>query len=92
MSMEVNKPNYVARGAAIGLGVDVATRALAAGVGIKTLGKDAYVSTLKTCINAQGKGKFAAIVAATLALSTAIGAGIGKLVENAKAKKAEKAE
>ena len=91
-NVNVNKPNYVAKGAAIALGADIVSRALGVGIGIKTFGKDIFVSNAKNLVEVMGKGKVAALVASGTALRVAIGAGIGKLVENAKAKKAEKAE
>ena len=81
------KTNYVAKGAAIALGADLATRGVALGVGLKMVGKEGLKESFKSLLSEVGKGKTAALAAASLALSVGIGAGIGKLVENAKAKK-----
>ena len=82
------KKNYVKKGALIGIGVQAGYTAIKTGVGIKALGKDTYVSV----INSMGKGKYAALLAGSIALSGLIGAGIGKIVEVCKNKKAQKAE
>ena len=86
------KMSPVKKGALIGFGADLAARGIAVGLGIKAAGKDAFVHSLKDGVNTLGKGKTAAIIATSLALSTAIGAGIGKIVENFQNKKAQKTQ
>ena len=96
VSPNVNVPSrkvdYAKKGAKIALGVDLATRAVAVGAGIKLLGKEEYFSALKGIVSKFGKGKTAALVAGSLALTALIGAGIGKIVEKVKAKNEAKAE
>ena len=86
------KKNYAAKGAAIALGAEVACRGLGAAIAIKNVGKDQFCAAFKDTVNSMGKGKYAAILVGGLAVTAAVGAGIGKLVEHCKAKKAEKAE
>ena len=85
-NIKQGKKNYVAKGAAIALGTDLAIRTISSGYAIKKLGKDTFINSTKATINTIGKGKYAALVAAGLAVTAAIGAGIGKLIENHKSK------
>ena len=81
------RADYARKGARIALGVDLATRAAAGVAGVAMLGKDGFATALKTFVQKVGRGKTAALVAGSLALSALIGAGIGKIVEKVRAPK-----
>lgn len=82
------KMSPVKKGALIGAGVEVASRALLAGLVIKGIGKDQFVKSIKTV----GVGKHAGCIALGIGIASAIGAGIGKIVEVSKNKKAQKTQ
>lgn len=82
------KMSPVKKGALIGAGAEVASRALLAGLAIKSIGKDQFVNCIKTA----GVGKYAGRVALGIGITSAIGAGIGKIVEICKNKKAQKTQ
>lgn len=82
------KMSPVKKGALIGAGVEVASRALLTGSVIKTFGKDQFVESIKTV----GVGKYAGFIALGIGIASAIGAGIGKIVEICKNKKAQKTQ
>lgn len=84
------KMSPVKKGALIGAGLKVATETIGTGVLLKKLGKDTFVKETKMTFGSMGK--YAGMVALGLALWTAVGAGIGKIVENSQNKKAQKAQ
>ena len=79
------KKNYVARGALIGAGFEVASRIGINACLIKNQGYDTFVKN----IDKIGKGKYAAICALGVAAMAGFGALVGKIVEACKNKKAE---
>ncbi len=81
------KTNYTAKGAKIGFGMDIASKVLGVGALVGLFGKKAVAESFKGLVEGLGKSKVAMMLAGGIAVSTAIGAGIGKLVGNHKAKK-----
>ena len=82
---QTKKMSPVTKGALIGAGINVATKAFATGMAIKTIGKDEFVKAVKKT----GVGKYAGGIALGIGIVSAIGAGIGKIVEICKNKKAQ---
>ena len=80
------KMSPVKKGALIAGGLKVATETIGTGILLKKWGKDTFVKEAKSMCGSMGK--YASLIALGLALWTAVGAGIGKIVEVSKNKKA----
>ena len=84
------KMSPVKKGALIAGGIASGLQAFSVGMAIKLGGRDEFVKTISKYYG--GKGKYAAACAVGIAVYAAIGAGIGKIVEICKNKKAQKTQ
>lgn len=84
------KMSPVKKGALIAGGIASGLQAFGVGMAIKLDGKDEFVKAISKHYG--GKGKYAAACALGIGVYALAGAGIGKIVENCKNKKAQKTQ